>query len=369
MTLPSNIIAWLRDRGIADHVIFSNGIEWNGTQIVIPIKDVNGTVLFNKYRRDPFGPTDIPKYKYEPGTTAQLYNAHKIKNAHFIIITEGELDALCIESKYIILPYKTEWGTEDWIVGPLTPVTSTGGAGTFKEEWFDLLKGKEVYVCFDNDEAGIRGAVRLLTRLPAKLILIPRTESTKDITDYFKTGGNFFDLIEEAYSFPILSEPIPKFKGIGDRLEHIKKYKHVIDDLMHRKRECKNTSKPFYHLDEVIRLLLIAIENIEREIRRIRRAKKPESSNVNLFKITDQDILRARQVPLEILYSGKLTKQGRRAVGVCPFHVEKTGSFTVYTDQNKWYCYGCSAGVDTIDYVMRRDHCDFIAAVKTLLKR
>ena len=121
MALPFNITEWFHARGITDAILAANNINWNGTHIVIPVYDVNNNFLFNKYRRDPFGPTDQPKYKYEFGTTAQLFNAHKLNQKSSVILCEGEMDALCLES-----------------AGYLA-VTSTGGAGTFKEEWLKLL--------------------------------------------------------------------------------------------------------------------------------------------------------------------------------------------------------------------------------------
>lgn len=350
MILPLNLIEWLHARGITDAVLADNGIGWNGTHIVIPIKNTEGVVIFNKYRRDPFGPTYQPKYKYEAGSTAHLFNAHKIKESGSIIICEGEMDALRLESSGYVA------------------VTSTGGAGTFKEEWYVLLAYKNLYVCYDNDEAGIRGAVKLLTKLNAKMVLVPRAEGVKDITDYLKIGGSFPILLEQAQSFPILSDPLPKFTGIGDREEHIKKYKHAIDGLVGQVRDCKNLRKPFYHFEAVIRILLVAIENLERDIRRTRWANRPGPKNTE-GTITEDDIARAKEVPIETLYGGKLHRQGNKTVGLCPFHNEKTGSFTIYLDQNTFFCYGCSAGRDSVDFVMKRDGVDFLTAVRTLLKK
>ena len=90
---------------------------------------------------------------------------------------------------------------------------------------------------------------------------------------------------------------------------------------------------------------------------------------VGTEKITDADVAQAKEVPIESLYSGKLHKQGGRATGVCPFHNEKTGSFTIYLKQNKFYCYSCSAGADVIDFVMKQQGVDFLTAVKVLLHR
>lgn len=351
MTLPTQIKKWLNDRGITDTVIAANKIDWNGTQIVIPVFNPDGKFLFNKYRRDPFGPEDIPKYTYEKGATAQLYGAHKIKDNTGVIITEGEIDSLRLESEGYIA------------------ATSTGGAGTFKDEWLPLLAGKAVIVCFDNDEAGIKGATKLLTKLPAKLVLIPRSEGVKDVTDFLQNGASFAVLLTSAESYPILSEPVPEFKFIKDVEAQIKKYNYFLEHLLMQERNAKNAGQAFWHYDYIRQLLLNAIDNLRREIRKMRYFKKPVEIENNDGRITNEDVARAKEMPIETLYTGQLRKQGGRAIGQCPFHNEKTGSFTIYLQQNRMYCFGCSAQGDAIDFIMRRDDCDFITAVKKLVNK
>ena len=84
--------------------------------------------------------------------------------------------------------------------------------------------------------------------------------------------------------------------------------------------------------------------------------------------ITDRDIERAKKVPIESLYIGDLLKHGKRAIGICPFHKEKTSSFTAYLDQNSWWCYGCNSGGSVVDFVMKQNDIDFLSAVKHLIK-
>jgi len=55
--------------------------------------------------------------------------------------------------------------------------------------------------------------------------------------------------------------------------------------------------------------------------------------------------------------------------GLCPFHSEKTPSFTVYPANNSFYCFGCGAGGDQISFVMRMEHLDYPDAVEFLAKR
>ena len=47
-----------------------------------------------------------------------------------------------------------------------------------------------------------------------------------------------------------------------------------------------------------------------------------------------------------------LKKKGSNLVGLCPFHNEKTGSFTVWPNNGSFYCFGCGAGGDAITFLM-----------------
>jgi len=53
-------------------------------------------------------------------------------------------------------------------------------------------------------------------------------------------------------------------------------------------------------------------------------------------------------------YGVKLRQQGKnRLVGLCPFHREKSGSFTVYADSNRFHCFGCAVSGSAIDFISR----------------
>jgi len=62
----------------------------------------------------------------------------------------------------------------------------------------------------------------------------------------------------------------------------------------------------------------------------------------------------------------ELKKRGSRHVGLCPFHNEKTGSFSVSPDKGLYYCFGCHAGGDVLGFIMRHEGLDFHAAVEKL---
>ncbi len=64
-----------------------------------------------------------------------------------------------------------------------------------------------------------------------------------------------------------------------------------------------------------------------------------------------------------------LKQKGRRYWGCCPFHTEKTPSFSVNVESQQYYCFGCHKGGTVINFVMEVDHMDFMEAVKMLAER
>ena len=65
----------------------------------------------------------------------------------------------------------------------------------------------------------------------------------------------------------------------------------------------------------------------------------------------------------------QLKRRGRNAVGLCPFHAEKTPSFTVDVDKGLFYCFGCGAGGNVITFIQKIENLDFVEAVRFLANR
>lgn len=65
----------------------------------------------------------------------------------------------------------------------------------------------------------------------------------------------------------------------------------------------------------------------------------------------------------------QLKKRGKNLVGLCPFHNEKTPSFTVYPENGSFYCFGCGAGGEVISFTRRIENLDFYEAVRFLCDR
>ncbi|HEY5302892.1 MAG TPA: DNA primase [Acidimicrobiales bacterium] len=64
-----------------------------------------------------------------------------------------------------------------------------------------------------------------------------------------------------------------------------------------------------------------------------------------------------------------LKKAGRRWQGLCPFHAEKSPSFSVNAEEGRYYCFGCRVSGDQITFVREMQHLDFVEAVRSLAER
>lgn len=61
-----------------------------------------------------------------------------------------------------------------------------------------------------------------------------------------------------------------------------------------------------------------------------------------------------------------LKRNGSNSIGSCPFHSERTPSFTVFRNTQSFYCFGCGAGGDVITFIMRMENLEYMTAVEKL---
>jgi len=88
--------------------------------------------------------------------------------------------------------------------------------------------------------------------------------------------------------------------------------------------------------------------------------------------IPDEDVAKVRAATDMVALVGEQTalkKVGRRYVGLCPFHSEKSASFSVNAEEGLYYCFGCQASGDAISFVRAVEGCDFVEAVERLAAR
>ncbi len=88
--------------------------------------------------------------------------------------------------------------------------------------------------------------------------------------------------------------------------------------------------------------------------------------------ILDEDVQRVRETTdlVDLIREHvALRRVGRRFSGLCPFHKEKTPSFSVNPELAVWHCFGCQKSGDAITFVREVEHLDFVGAVERLAAR
>jgi DNA primase len=294
--MPQRIRRYLNNRGIPDVVIDFHLLGWSGWRITIPIFNQEGEVTFFKLAKDPEDRLPGPKMMASYGSSLELYGWEQVKRKPSqIIICEGEFDRLVLQSNGFYA------------------VTSTGGAGAFRPEWakeFEVIS--EVYICFDRDEAGRNGAIRVGRMISrSRLIELPEEVGEGgDVTDFFvrlgKTKEDFFKLMEQAQPAP------PQVQAAVP--ENLPRIINQDSPLGQKVREMKTQ---------------VAIE-----------------------RVIGQYI--------------KLQSSGDKFVGLCPFHDDHDPSFTVYPATGTFHCYGCNKHGDVITFLREIANLSFSQALDVL---
>ncbi len=191
-------------------------------------------------------------------------------------------------------------------------ITATVGASgkKYNEEWLQLLQDKLIYIWFDNDKAGHEGMANLYKQFPnAKFVLSVEGEKT-DATDIYTEFGE--DKIKELLnSAETIKEPYTSKFGIKFTLEVKKQIQQLQVD---------SDSEFHKRLEE------------------------------------------AKQVPINGLLN--LDSQGKV---LCPFHNEKTKSFSWDKINNTFKCFGCGVQGDSVNFVKEQHDFSTIEAINYLI--
>lgn len=305
-------------RKLTQEVINMSGLDVYQGRLKIPVYDELGNYKFSKYRKAPWEENDEPKYKYEFGSSVSLYGIDHIGPE--MVICEGELDALALLSC------------------GFNACTSTGGAQTFREEWVPLFDKSNVTIMFDNDDAGIRGAVKtafMFKRFTYRWVPPRFGKDASDVLINYDQEMLKTLMRNEENSMKF---EIPELSTKKETIE----YRRYLTSLA-RTMTAGSIGTMF------VRAIIV-----ELSVRLATRKKKPTPH------VDGGEKERANAYPIE-----NLIKVSRDGTALCPFHNEKTGSLHVYKD-NHAFCFGCSKRADAIAIAMAVWNVDFKEAIKRL---
>lgn len=119
-------------------------------------------------------------------------------------------------------------------------------------------------------------------------------------------------------------------------------------------------SQFIYHRFEKRKLIEQKLARLHRQLRVIKGESIPAGA------ITNDMIQSAKEVPIETIFNQQFRQSGNKLFGLCPYHKEKTGSFCLYKNTNRCYCFGCGAKYNVIDAYIKLNKCNFNEAVLAL---
>ena len=87
--------------------------------------------------------------------------------------------------------------------------------------------------------------------------------------------------------------------------------------------------------------------------------------------ISESTINKVRELSIEDVLEPyvRLSRKGSTLMGFCPFHEERTGSFSVSPGKNLFHCFSCNRGGDAITFIMEKENLSFMEAIEFLARR
>lgn len=330
---------YFKEHQIDDSVMYAWRLSMKSECLVIPIRNRKGEFAFNKYRH--FG--GKIKYSYDKGASMELFGAELITDdTRDIFIMEGELKAILMNESI---------GTTLNQKGPhhTVAVSSTGGARSFKEEWFDLFKGKDVHIFFDNDGAGNEGAMMLWSRLQKapeilSIDVYALPEGYKDVNEYVDAEGGI-----------VWNEVVPKhFNLFGintpKKNERMKAIRRFFQDLNEREMTVLTAQERWFlgKMREIARNEYVA-------------NRKEPNEAVQEYAESLEAI---KRIPITNFV------KFRAGTAPCVFHSDRNPSMH-YNDEHSGFpntvkCYSCGKFGDVVDVVMAINSVGFVEALKIL---
>ena len=343
MQIPQNIKAWLNARYISDEILEQAKISWINNSIAIPVNNENGEFLFYKYRKNPLEENDLPKYRYDKGGHACLYGLDIAKGEQSIIICEGELDCLTLNSQ------------------GHAAVSSTGGAGTFKKEWADYLsfRFEDIFICLDLDEAGFSGAFNIQRMIPrARIIFLPETLGAHaDVTNFFQSQSPiiFTDLMMSAIRFIIPESFLGEPKSKVELKSKIKEDSEVANYYLTVRLNLLGHRKSVKYIDVLLKMITDSIDTDKKLLNTMGQHKQHVNNG-------DDRLASAKRVPIDTFIKFNSARMAR-----CIWHDEKSASMYYYKNQERVKCFGCGKMGDVIDVVQQLNFCTINEAIKIIL--
>jgi 5S rRNA maturation endonuclease (ribonuclease M5) len=195
----AEMMTYLASRGISMDSVIDWKLGWTGDRIAIPIWDEYKVINAKLYKIG--GDSGNKMVWAAPGTPASLYVPQNMIRDEPIVLVEGEFD--CIVARQ----------------NKINAQTATAGAKTWKREWNEAFRDRDVYILYDHDDPGREGAAKIAAELHSvgtKVAVAAwpnETAAGYDVTDWFardhRTAAELRALLAGAAAYTPTAAPAP----------------------------------------------------------------------------------------------------------------------------------------------------------------
>lgn len=227
---PDRVRFLLEERGVVQDTLVEIWLGWDGQRYTIPVLDEDNK-LVNVRRYKPGATNTKVLSVASHGSPIRLYMPFALKDDEDVVLAEGELDAI-----------KT--GQELAAAGlPIGVVSGTGGAGSIPPtERLEPLRERRVFIAYDCDDTGRRGAHKLAAALTGiaravHVVDLGLGDEGEDLTDWFvRFGKTANELVELLESTPAWSVELQRPRRAAEETNQPRSWKGAVGRRAQRNR-------------------------------------------------------------------------------------------------------------------------------------
>ncbi len=244
-------LAFLSARGLKNRELWSElQLGFDGERVTIPIYSQEGQLL--NVRRVLIARSSQTKPASKVinlsgyGSNSYVWPVSVLEKAERVYICEGEIDCLTA----------LEQG--------LAAITGTHGSGEWRDLWSVLLEGKEVVICYDGDEAGRNGAIKVATSVAqyASKVFIVEIPDLEDVNSLHLKGVNIADLSVKEYT---TDDPNSLVESLPENL-NMQELSVWIDKFLHSLISIKNNVQRTALLKAVSKKVKVSVAELQKRL-------------------------------------------------------------------------------------------------------
>lgn len=178
--------------------------------------------------------------------------------------------------------------------------------------------------------------------------------------------------LEERSSYREAVKQLPVKSTALDKIDELKRARameeYILDSSIDLQAKLPDNHENRQRYRLIHAVMRSSIEQLTRDIKRFHRLAHPPKPSKNKAHLTPEQLSQLKENnPIENFFPTPAHQSSSyRLLALCPFHTEKSPSFTIYLKDNSYYCFGCNKGGDVINFLQSLHKISFKEALAYL---